>query len=244
MSRILRRPMFRGGPVDSRGTGITSGLADTSKPKRGLVDEPGGYAGISMSGIPAGEFSRIFNTSPTPRGPIKITGISEVGGTSGQQILNEATQKTDRMFNLGQKFRAAGIASVPYGLTALGTAAAFAPTAGLAYMNRPKTVEALQYMKEMNESGVFDETAGDDYTQYAETFKMLNETGTPLSESEVGLTSSKEDISSDIMDRDMAISLSIMSDEMSSLLLVNPTSDSLSGVPVSFNILNVSAYCV
>ena len=35
--------MFRGGPVDSRGTGITSGLTD--KPKRGLVDEPGGYAG-------------------------------------------------------------------------------------------------------------------------------------------------------------------------------------------------------
>jgi len=43
MSRILRRPMFRGGPVDSRGTGITTGLTD--KPKRGLVDEPGGYAG-------------------------------------------------------------------------------------------------------------------------------------------------------------------------------------------------------
>ena len=42
MSRILRRPMFRGGRVDSRGTGITSGL---DKPKRGLVNEPGGYAG-------------------------------------------------------------------------------------------------------------------------------------------------------------------------------------------------------
>jgi hypothetical protein len=26
MSRILRRPMFRGGPIDSRGTGITTGL--------------------------------------------------------------------------------------------------------------------------------------------------------------------------------------------------------------------------
>ena len=26
MSRILRRPMFRGGRVDSRGTGIASGL--------------------------------------------------------------------------------------------------------------------------------------------------------------------------------------------------------------------------
>ena len=42
MSRILRRPMFRGGSVDSRGSGITSGL---DKPKRGLVNEPGGYAG-------------------------------------------------------------------------------------------------------------------------------------------------------------------------------------------------------
>ena len=32
MSRILRRPMFRGGKViDSRGTGITSGLMDTPK---------------------------------------------------------------------------------------------------------------------------------------------------------------------------------------------------------------------
>jgi hypothetical protein len=28
MSRILRRPMFRGGKVSSYGTGITSGLMD------------------------------------------------------------------------------------------------------------------------------------------------------------------------------------------------------------------------
>ena len=31
MSRILRRPMFRGGYVDSEGTGITSGLTDNYK---------------------------------------------------------------------------------------------------------------------------------------------------------------------------------------------------------------------
>ena len=31
MSKILRRPMFRGGKVDSRGTGITSGLMDEPK---------------------------------------------------------------------------------------------------------------------------------------------------------------------------------------------------------------------
>ena len=42
MNRTLKRPMFRMG--GSTGSGITSGL-DTTKPKRGLVDEPGGYAG-------------------------------------------------------------------------------------------------------------------------------------------------------------------------------------------------------
>ena len=42
MSRTLKRPMFRMG--GSTGSGITSGL-DTTKPKRGLVNEPGGYAG-------------------------------------------------------------------------------------------------------------------------------------------------------------------------------------------------------
>ena len=46
MSRILRRPMFRGGRVSSYGTGIASGLADGGMPpKRGLVDGPGGYSG-------------------------------------------------------------------------------------------------------------------------------------------------------------------------------------------------------
>ena len=40
MNRILKRPMFRMG--GSANEGITSGL---DKPKRGLVDEPGGYAG-------------------------------------------------------------------------------------------------------------------------------------------------------------------------------------------------------
>ena len=40
MSRILRRPMFRGGAVDSRGTGITSGLMD------------GGRVGFDNGGSP------------------------------------------------------------------------------------------------------------------------------------------------------------------------------------------------
>ncbi len=70
MSRILRRPMFRGGPVDSRGSGITSGL---DKPKRGLVNEPGGYAGEksgmdflknALNKYVLGSKTQIGNTSP------------------------------------------------------------------------------------------------------------------------------------------------------------------------------------
>ena len=33
MSKILRRPLFRGGPVSSYGTGIASGLADGGRAK-------------------------------------------------------------------------------------------------------------------------------------------------------------------------------------------------------------------
>ena len=54
MSRILRRPMFRGGQViDSRGTGITSGLyaagGAVETPKRGIVDGPGSYSYRNMT---------------------------------------------------------------------------------------------------------------------------------------------------------------------------------------------------
>ena len=53
MSKILNRPMFRGGgKVSSYGNGITTGLADGGMPdKRGLVDGPGGYAGMGTGGF-------------------------------------------------------------------------------------------------------------------------------------------------------------------------------------------------
>jgi hypothetical protein len=57
MSRILRRPMFRGGgPVNSYGTGIAAPLVpgymgggSINTPRRGLVSLPGGYAGEEKS---------------------------------------------------------------------------------------------------------------------------------------------------------------------------------------------------
>ena len=46
----------------------------------------------------------------------------------------------------------------------------------IAEANRPKTYAALQYMKDMNQSGVFDETAGPgDYEAFTLEFDKLND---------------------------------------------------------------------
>ena len=52
MSRILRRPMFRGGRVDGRGTGITSGLGY----------EKGGRVGYATGGDIMARLSNFFNS--------------------------------------------------------------------------------------------------------------------------------------------------------------------------------------
>ena len=81
MSRILNRPMFRGGgKVSSYGKGIASGL--TSKPKRGLVDEPGGYAGEQFLISP--EMFREFN---------ETRGSTGSGSTTGQSVVQKAKDK-------------------------------------------------------------------------------------------------------------------------------------------------------
>ena len=67
MSRILRRPMFRGGRVDSRGTGITTGLMD------------GGRIGFRTGGsyltLPAPVTSQSIGRTNSMQAP-GITGIS------------------------------------------------------------------------------------------------------------------------------------------------------------------------
>ena len=92
MSRILNRPMFRGGgKVSSYGKGIASGL--TSKPKRGLVDEPGGYAGISMSGL--SNYNEIFNNA-------KNTGANVV--QAAKDKVSQGTSKTKNLYNKSKNF--------------------------------------------------------------------------------------------------------------------------------------------
>ena len=65
MSKILRRPMFRGGSVDSRGTGITSGLFDAPS------YNTGGRVGYSN-----GELVKGGDLNPLLTKPLVITPVS------------------------------------------------------------------------------------------------------------------------------------------------------------------------
>ena len=195
MSRILRRPMFRGGPVDSYGTGIASGLGY----------KKGGRVGMFEGGIPTSMMEELTGGSNVSN-PSKRSIASR-----GMDILKSARNKIYGIPYLGKTLKTTVGAPLRYAGAALSSpyAMAAAPVAavgGLAYMNRPKTVEALQYMKEMNQSGVFDETDPDGFQQYSEVFEELNDVTkyTPLKESKVGLFSGQEEIAEDIEDRDMA----------------------------------------
>ena len=78
MSNTLRRPMFRGGPVDSYNTGITSGLDDS-----GYAD--GGRVSAKIGGF----FSGLFN-----RGKTTIPGVQNNPPLSGFALKQNAPTST------------------------------------------------------------------------------------------------------------------------------------------------------
>ena len=213
MSNILRRPMFRGGRVESRGTGITSGLGYAKggqvTPKRGLVDGPGGYAGISMSSIPSNIYNSIFGSGTANVGAGAVNTATTTGGQildslkpQGPQIspqmqaienrLNQSARPVARSriaqgaLNLGGRL----VGSFPTLSMAGATSAIFAPVAGLAAMNAPETVEELEVMKQY---GPVDETWTDEmHTQYNEDRTLARKNGTPISMGDV--TSSDQEL--------------------------------------------------
>jgi len=99
MSKTLRRPMFRGGRVDSRGTGITSGLDDQGYADGGRVGfQRGGYSTIpgindlSQVGIynPYSSFSP-SNITPKQR-------LQEILDKQGGYSLMAGPRQTDPYF--------------------------------------------------------------------------------------------------------------------------------------------------
>ena len=67
------------------------------------------------------------------------------------------------------------MASTAGGIAALTPVAA--TIAGLGYMNKAKTLEGLNYMKSMNNSGVFDETDPTGFDEYTQTLKDIDKKG-------------------------------------------------------------------
>ena len=90
MSKILRRPMFRGGPVNSEGTGITFGLDEgyatggSVIPKRGLVDGPGGYAGDDIFGSEFEKGADIYSQTEREKGSL-LSDLLESGSIEKKQ---------------------------------------------------------------------------------------------------------------------------------------------------------------
>ncbi len=104
MSKILRRPMFRGGPVDSRGTGITSGLMDGGRV--GLAKSFSGTVGQAQEFLTGGDIVDLSKTKfnagmpfpyqTTPLENIKLTDTSvEEEETPKGDVLSRMTDYLD-----------------------------------------------------------------------------------------------------------------------------------------------------
>jgi hypothetical protein len=192
MSKIYRRPMFRGGgTVSSYGNGIATGLAKGGMPgKRGLVTGPGGYAGELFGGsinanVPQAQYSGGATTNTG--GNILSRNVNKLKNLSlpkGKNIEARLGKGIKSLYNLlpkkglletGSKFAMKNFPKLTKGA---GITAALSGPSMVADISRPQTYAALQYMKEnsKNNAGVFDETAFDDFTEYDTQFQKLNDT--------------------------------------------------------------------
>jgi hypothetical protein len=85
MSRILRRPMFRGGRVDSRGTGITSGLSYAK----------GGRVGLRLGGSPYLTSPVQFSGDPfTSQAKLLQNIKDQINAVTGAEIVENQKSKS------------------------------------------------------------------------------------------------------------------------------------------------------
>ena len=105
MSKVLRRPMFRGGPVNSYNTGITSGLGEPGYADGGRVAaKVGGFFNFSKPGgsvLFTNPFSNVGKLLPTSSytGGIPQGGLT--GLTQAYQSLIPSLPKTGNLIKGG-----------------------------------------------------------------------------------------------------------------------------------------------
>ena len=92
MSNILRRPMFRGGPVDSRGTGITSGLG---------YAQGGQIGGGTIYGNPMPD-GRYGFANPQPANMALFLANQANAPTTGSSLFQNAISKIRAVPYLGR----------------------------------------------------------------------------------------------------------------------------------------------
>ena len=169
MSKILRRPMFRGGRVDSRGTGITSGLMDDT-----------GYANGGRVGFQVG--GGLFSSGPyNPYGSYNpFSPISELA-MGNNPVINKTITPQQRRNEAIASGKAFDI---------------FSPTERQTYeANRPRTPkqfeEAIQKGLEITRSKPFERS--DESFPSREAMKELNKGGAETGEkSDIDLLSADE----------------------------------------------------
>ena len=186
MSRILRRPMFRGGgKVSSYGNGIASGLANGGRVNLKIGGNPGALVNLG-SGANAPTQSVVNQGGNIlKRNLSKIKNIRLPAGSNWENRIGSGIKSLynllpeEGLLSKGTRFATTQFPKVLKGGTGL---AAISGPGMIAEANRPKTYAALQYMKDMNQSGAFDETAiptmdGElgEYDQFTLEFDKLND---------------------------------------------------------------------
>ena len=150
MSRILRRPMFRGGRVDGRGTGITSGLGYE---KGGRV----GYKTGAIVSMPPKAANMI------PEGNILQRALSRIKNfTNNPNVLTNQAIRT-----MGPKMSIAAPLAVgaPIGM-GIAQLADF-------FTRATDTPEAYAFRKEATKANpfLFDETSTDEFVEFSEQLR-------------------------------------------------------------------------
>jgi len=162
----FKRPSFkRGGP-----TGIAQMTPSRQRYAGGGNIGGGGIGGRNLGtrtgfNVILNEFGMPYQKPPTPYKPnFNLKGSSYTPKNYPLTVINKAPKPLGAM------------ASTAGGIAALTPVAA--TIAGLGYMNKAKTLEGLNYMKSMNQSGAFDETAmPGEYEEYTKTLKDIDKEG-------------------------------------------------------------------
>jgi len=170
MYNVFKRPMFKRGG-STQGTGIMSHVERRPNYSMGgvtpRVNARFGFGNLFKGG------DKYFSS------PTKINTTASAGGPGVESIISQSM--LEELVGNQNRNRIVPPRGSPY-MGGVAFAAPIAAQTGLAYLNRPRSTEALKYMKQMNDSGYMDETAGvNDATNFAEKLIKRDKQGKPIS---------------------------------------------------------------